>query len=331
MTVGSGVGAQIGFVSETTYGTYLAPTRFLRFLQESLDDAQKVEQAKGLAAGQLLEHSDMYAITTKGAGGDIEFEVKNRWMGHLLQGLMGTTVTPVQQGATAAYLQTHALVDNAGKFLTLQKGVPDLTGTARPYTYLGCKVTSAEFECGIGELLKAKFTFDSRDVSEAQSLVAATFPTNLAPFHFAQMGFKLGATPGTEAAVSGVRKVQLKIERGVADDLYYANAAGLKDEPVANERVKISGTIETDYKDKTVFADRARSQVHPALIWEFIGPLIETPHTERLTFKLPVTRLEPKSPTVGGPEVIRPSFNFVVLTDGTNNPSIEYMSRDTTL
>jgi hypothetical protein len=45
-------------------------------------------------------------------------------MGLLLQALMGTTVTPVQQVATAAYLQTHTLADTAGKSLTIQKGVP---------------------------------------------------------------------------------------------------------------------------------------------------------------------------------------------------------------
>jgi hypothetical protein len=51
-----------------------------------------------------------------------------------------------------AYLQTHPLTDSTGKFFTLQEGVPDLTGTVRPQTFKGGKITSAEFSCKVDEI-----------------------------------------------------------------------------------------------------------------------------------------------------------------------------------
>ena len=48
-------------------------------------------------------------------------------MGILLQHIMGGTVTPVQQAATIAYLQTHPLADNVGKSLCEH----DLVDTAK--------------------------------------------------------------------------------------------------------------------------------------------------------------------------------------------------------
>ncbi|MEU0734684.1 phage tail tube protein, partial [Streptomyces lavendulocolor] len=205
MAIGSGLGAQLGIAVESSYGTFVAPTKFLEFTKESLQLKKTTAQSSGIAAGRLMQLASRRVVTQREAGGNLDMEVTNRGMGPLLQALMGTTVTPVQQGATAAYLQTHTLADTAGKSLSIQKGVPLTTGTVTDKSFVGCKVVGAEFSCGMGEMLTASWEIDAKDCSESETLAAASY-TAMSPFHFGQMAVKTG-TYGAEAALDGVRKM----------------------------------------------------------------------------------------------------------------------------
>lgn len=328
MAIGSGLGAQLGISAESTYGTFVAPTKFIEFTKESLVLKKTTAQSAGIAAGRLLALSSRRVLTRKEVSGSVDLEVTNKGMGLLLQALMGTTVTPVQQAATAAYLQTHTLADTAGKSLTIQKGVPLTTGTVTDKTFLGCKVTSGEFSCEVGGMLTASFEFDGKDCDEAQTLATASYPA-MSPFHFGQMAVKTGSF-GAETARDGVRKVSVKVERPQAVERFYAGQAGLKKEPISNDQVKITGSLETDYID-TVLDDLHTSDGATSLVWEFTGPLIASTYFETFRITLPAVRIDEGPPVVDGFDVIKPTFNFVGLYDGTNQPKIEYMATDITL
>lgn len=331
MTIGSGLAGSLGLAPEVTYGTYQAPTRFVEITKVDLKERKTVKQGGGLAAGRFAQSGTRRVVTGRDATGSIEMEVPNRGFGLLLQHLFGGSAAPVQQGATTAYLQTHPMADNIGKMLTAQVGVPDVTGVVRPHTYLGCKVLSAEFSCGVDEELTCKLDLDSWGLSESQALAAPSYTTGLTPFHFAQMGFKWG-TFGAEAAVTSVRKVTLKVERGQRTDRRYANAGVRKAEPIMNDWVKVSGSIDTDYVDKTIFADRYAADGSASMIWEFVGPAIAGGGTnaETIRFRVPMTFLDGDTPTLDGPDVVSPTFTFVGQFDGTNSlVTGEYMSLDT--
>ncbi|MFJ4990069.1 phage tail tube protein [Streptomyces sp. NPDC088732] len=328
MGIGSGLGAQLGWAAESSYGTYVAPSKFPEFTKESLVLRKQTAQSAGIAAGRLLAGASRRVATTRDAGGSIDLEVPNKLFGLILQALMGTTVTPVQQGAGPAYLQTHTLADVAGKSLTIQKGVPLTTGVVTDKTFVGCKVISAEFSCEVGGMLVCTLEIDAKDCDETQTLAVASYPA-FSPFHFAQMACKMGSF-GTETAQDGIRKVSVKIERPQATDRYYAGANGLKKEPISNELVKISGTIEMDYVDTTI-DDLHTSDAGTSFVWEFIGPTIAATFKETIRFTLPVIKFDDAPPQVEGFAVVKPSFNFTGLYDGTNLPKIEYMSTDVTL
>lgn len=330
MATGSGLGGQIVIGSEASYapGSYVAPSRAIEFTKESLAFRKVTAQSAGIAAGRLLDLAARRVLTTADAGGTIEMEVSNKAMGLLLQTLMGTSVTPVQQVATTAYLQTHTLADTAGKSLVIQKGVPLTTGTVTDKTFIGCKITSAEFSCEVGGMLTVSLEIDAKDCDETQTLVVATYPV-MSPFHFGQMAIKNG-TYGSEAALDGVRKVSVKIERAQATDRYYAGQAGRKKEPITNDKVKISGSIEADYV-ATALDDLHTSDAGTSLVWEFIGPNIASTYFETFRVTLPVIKLDGTPPTIDGPAVVKPTYNFTGLYDGTNLPKIEYMSTDVTL
>ncbi|MEU1559515.1 phage tail tube protein [Streptomyces mirabilis] len=328
MAIGSGLGAQLGISAETTYGTFVAPAKFVEFTKESLALKKTTAQSAGIAAGRLLALSSRRVLTRQEVQGSIDLEIVNKSLGVLFQALMGTTVTPVQQVATAAYLQTHTLADTAGKSLTIQKGVPLTTGTVTDKTFLGCKVTSAEFACEVGGMLTGVFDFDGKTCDEAQTLATASYP-NMSPFHFGQMAVKTG-TYGTEAARDGVRKVSVKIERPQATERFYAGQAGMKKEPISNDQVKITGTLETDYID-TILDDLHTSDAATSLVWEFTGANIASTYFETFRITLPAVKFDDGPPTVDGFDVVKPTFNFTALYDGTNPVKIEYMTTDITL
>jgi len=328
MAIGSGLGAQLGIASESSYGAFQAPTKFIEFTKESLQLKKSTAQSAGIAAGRLLPHASRRVLTRKAAAGSIDMEVTNKAMGILLQGLMGTSVTPVQQGVTAAYMQTHTLASVAGKSLTIQKGVPLTSGTVTDKTFIGCKIVSAEFSCESPGMLMATFEIDGKDCDETQTLAVASY-TSMAPFHFGQMAVKSG-TYASETALDGIRKVSVKIERPQDVERYYAGQAGLKKEPIENDQVKISGTLETDYTHTTL-DDLHTSDAGTSLVWEFIGPNIASTYDETFRVVLPSIKLDEGPPVVDGFGVVKPSFSFVGLFDGTNQPRIEYQSTDTAL
>jgi hypothetical protein len=328
MAIGSGLGAQIGVAAESTYGTYVAPTHFPEFTSQSLVLKKTTAQSTGIAAGRLMALSSRRVVTQREVSGSLGMEVSNTGMGVLLQALMGTTVTPVQQGATAAYLQTHILADTFGKSLSIQAGVPMTTGTVTDKTFLGCKIISAEFSCEVGGMLTVTFEFDGKDCSEAQTLAAASYSPR-SPFHFGQMGVLAGAF-GAETALDGVRKFSLKIERPQATDRFYANQSALKAQPISNDLVKVTASIEQDYVTTTV-DDLHTSDAATSVVWEFIGPNIEDTHDETFRVTLPAVKVDDTPPTVGGYDVVRTTYNLTALYDGTNPVVIEYMSEDVTL
>jgi hypothetical protein len=328
MAIGSGLGAQIGIAPEGTYGTFVAPTKFIEFTKESLVLKKTTAQSAGIAAGRLLPLSSRRVVTQTEAQGSIDLEVTNKAMGLLLQALMGTTVTPVQQATTTAYLQTHTLADTAGKSLTIQKGVPLTTGVVTDKTFLGCKVTAAEFSCDVGQMLTATYDVDAKACDEAQTLATASYPS-MSPFHFGQMALKTG-TFGTETARDGIRKVSVKIERPQAVDRFYAGQNGTKKEPISNDQVKITGSIDMDYVDTTL-DDLHTSDGATSLVWEFVGANIASTFFETFRITLPAVKFDDAPPAVDGFGVIKPTLNFTGLYDGTNQPKIEYISTDVAL
>ncbi|GGY29699.1 hypothetical protein GCM10010363_07690 [Streptomyces omiyaensis] len=328
MAIGSGLGAQLGLAAEVTYGTYVAPTRFIEFTSQSLALKKTTAQSAGIAAGRLMALSSRRVVTQREVAGSIAAEVATRGMGLLLQALMGTTVTPVQQGVTTAYLQTHTLADTWGKSLAIQAGVPLTTGTVTDKSFVGCKIVSAEFSCEVGGMLTMTLEIDGKDCSEAQPLAVASY-VSASPFHFGQMGLKAG-TFGAETALDGVRKVSVKFERPQAVDRFYANQSALKAQPVLNDLTKVTVSIEQDYVATTV-DDLHTSDAATSLVWEFIGAEIAPTYTETFRVKLPAVRVDDTPPTVDGPNVVRTTYNLTALYDGTNPLSIEYMSADSTL
>src|SRR4051812_44839456 len=174
MAIGSGLGSQFGIAAQGTYIAYTAPTRFYEVGKSSVKKTKNPTSWTGLAAGRLGKRADGRVVTTTAGTVTVEdLAVTNKDMGLLLSQVFGGAPTPVPQSSPTAVLQTHPLIDNAGRFFTAQQGNSLTGGTVIPQSGIGSKIMTTEFACGVDDLLTVNITGDSRQVVETQTLAAA--------------------------------------------------------------------------------------------------------------------------------------------------------------
>src|SRR6185312_5363376 len=109
-------------------------------------------------------------------------------------------------------------------------------------------------------------------------------------------------TFGSEAAVTGITQAECTITRGSKTDRYYANAAGLKAEPILNDASTsvISGTLTADYYDKTQLADLWASGATTSLVMESLGTLLNASFYYTFRVTIPTVRFTGDTPNVSG-------------------------------
>ena len=331
-SVGSGIGASLGIAAESTFGTFVAPSRFTEFESETVKFKPTRTVGKGLYNGGLVARSSQRQTTTATVEGDIVTPVYTKGMGLWLGLIFGTLGTsPVQQASTAAYLQTHALASNAGQSASVQIGRPSLDGTVNPYSYLGVKATKIVFEAKVNEPVRVTISIDGKDESESQSLTSATFQTPNPALFWNQGVFNMG-TFGSEVAVSGVTSFTLTIERPMSTSDFYLDGTGRKAAQTQNDFVKVSGDIETTYTTKAAFTELFKNDTPQSIVLPFTGANIASTYYYGLTLKIPQARFDMDGPNVSGPDIIRPKMSFVGEYDDTNVAvTATYMSTDTTL
>ncbi len=329
MAIGSGLGSQVGFSTESTWGTRVAPAKFVRGTAYAANRAQNRVQGEGLQAGVIGNIGAHYVETTEAGEGSLSCDIQTSGFGPLFQALTGGTSTIVQQAATAAWLQTHTLGDPV-KSLTVQVGTPYRTGTVFVQELQGAKVTSAELSCSADSILTGSFNFDAKKYDSSQTLATATY-VSAKPFHGKQMAVKTGSY-GAEVAVSGVRSVSLSWNNAFDTEDYTAGSTGLKAEQIRNGVVSITGSLTVDWltTTKTAFEDLRVANTSTSLVLKWTGALIAGSYYEDLEICLPGVFFTGDAPSISGADVVTADYGFEWKYDGTNLPYIKYMSTDAT-
>jgi len=332
-TVGSGIGSSLGLAKETTFGTWVTPTKWAEFESETLEWKPKRIVGVGLANGNIVQRNSTRQTTTSTVEGDVKVPFYYKGMGLFLGSIMGTLgTTPTQQGATAAYLQTHGLTaSTTGQSISIQKGVPSTNGTINQYNYWGLKATKAVFEAAADQFIECTFTFDGKGYDQTNAYATPTYQTPNPIFAFNQAQFKIGAY-GSEVVVEGIRKWTLTVERPLKTDNFYLDGTGLKQEQVGSGFVAITLDLESDYISDAAFVAQFTADTAQSMILQATGPVIATSYNNQATFAVPNMRWVSGPPMIAGPDIIQPKLQLVGLYDDTHTPlTISYMSTDTTL
>lgn len=145
----SGLSAQLGLVDEVTYGTPVTVTRFLPIVSENILRKIGRIESKGIYAGRRVIDSTQWAPGNVDVAGGIQLELTDRALGLLFKHMFGGAAI----SGAGPYTQTYTPGAIDGKSLTVQVGRPDTgTGTVRPHTFVGGKVTKWALACKVGEI-----------------------------------------------------------------------------------------------------------------------------------------------------------------------------------
>lgn len=327
--VGSGLGASVGVAPEAVFGTFAPPTRWVEFESENLKWVPKIVQGKAIT-GTLTPQKAQRVMTSSKIAGDLKTYAFANGLGLFLEQIMGNSAI-VQNGTTAAYTQTHTIGDVTGKSLSVQVNRPDTGKGDHPYSYSGIKITDAQFECGVDEIVAATFTAVGKELSVAQALVAPALIANNQVFNFAQ-GTVLAGNIGSEVEVLSVMKAGVSFKRPLDEGRYPLGGQGLMQEPIQNNFLDITGTLDTEFINVTDWENAFNQQVPLSLILEFVGPVIATGYNSTLKIAVPNIYFSGDGPDVAGPDILKPAYKFAAVDDGVNGlATITYISTDTTI
>lgn len=339
---------QISGSQESTYKTYVAPTRSWEFTDESFDWDKNVAQGKGLRVSSRTWRSGRRVLTRGEGKGDLNLDVLSKGMGILFDAAFGAS-TVTQISASAAWQQVYTLGDTP-KSLSIQKSEPQADGTLTTLTLLGCMVDSFEIANENGGLLTSKFTFDVGDYTTSQAYVnTASAPyAGVNPFHFGQAAIKVGGTVtlGTSTTLAtstgvttiGVRDFSMSVNNNLKDDRYnYGNTVTVnsatqvrKSKPTVGMR-EITGKFTAEY-DQTTLRDAWLNDTDVPLLLTFTGATIAST-AETFQVALPAVKLESGPPKSNGGDLITIEHTFTVL-DGlvaAQPVQVNYISTDTAL
>lgn len=329
MPHGSGLDAQLGVGTESTYGTRVAPTTFLPFESESLALTQEYIANQPLMAGVMVQPSGYHVSSTRSVEGSVEMLLHDRGMGKLFNLLTGDTVSVTTPGgATNARRQTFnvGLTSPVGKGVTFQVGRPDVTGTVRPFDYTGCKVTEATISIEAGEAATLALNIDGRDEVTNQSLGTPTYSAAAKPYGFKNWSLTIG---GNNAV--NVRSLTITVPLNMATDRYHLGNSGVKDEPLLNAQseISVSATLEfASLADHTRFRDESIV----ALVARARNALIESTYYYETEITVPAAKQISSAPVVAGPDIITSEVEFRALWNGTDAPlKIQNTNTDTAL
>lgn len=168
--VNSGIGGQLVWAAESTYGTAASLTapQILEFTSESLELKKTIVQGKGIHSGGLHNRAPRRVLTNYAVDGSITCDLPTRYLNGLLKQMFGSGAQAAsvltQTGSTGIYTAFHAPGSLKGQSLTMQKAVASVDGTAaNPFTEVGCKFTDWTVSVATGAIATLALTVDGRN------------------------------------------------------------------------------------------------------------------------------------------------------------------------
>ena len=315
MALKSGMAAQLGVKAETTWGTFVAPTRFYPLISESLTEEIDRLESEGIIAGQRVLRSEQWAAGNVDVGGDIQTELYQQGMGALLKACFGAVATT----GAGPYTHTFTPGDLTDDHLSVQVGKPDTAGTVQPFSFYGMKVTDWELSIEAGGLVKLTTSLVGKQLATSDSLATASYGTGAAtPFTFKH------ATASVAGGAANVKKLTIKGSNGLDGDRRFIGSE-YRAEPLEADLREYGGTVDLEFESLTQY-NRFRNANEVALV-----STISAGASASLTPPMTV-RFDGATPEVDGRGIVQLSAPYKCIGTTTDAPAITavLISNDTT-
>lgn len=231
---------QVGWKSESTWGTAVTVDTFVPVTEWSLDIDEGYMRPAGIRAGRRTRNPAR--LGARKVSGTIEMELPNVGVAALLKHLFGAVSTT----GAGPYTHTYTPGAHVSKSLTMQGGIEDATGTVRPFTASGVKSGGWELSCAVGEFAMLSVDWTAKDIVTATALATASYPT-IAPFTFVE-----GSITVNGSAVASANSVTLSASKGLRDDRHVLGSRLIR-EQLEQQHFEFTSEIEADFEDLTLF------------------------------------------------------------------------------
>lgn len=334
MTVGSGICSQFGFKAEAAVGTAVTVDHFLKHVSVTGDGLNLMTVTdEGLGGCADVPTVDRTVVVGTSASRQAVINAGTKGLGLLLKQMMGSVAVATQIGVTNLYRQIHLNGDISGKSLTCQFSFPEATatGTNRPFTYNGVKITDWELAQDRNELLTLNVTLDAWGEAVGTALATASYPaassaiTTNEPFRFSNFYAKIGGTPSVTSgltsvasgvAVAGLRGVSIKGANNLRTDAFYGGGAGVKSEQLQDGFKGYTADLSADFASQTQLYDIFAAYTTVAIEFGWIGLVdVGAGSFGKLSVILPQAKLTKASPAVSGPGVVDGPVSIMAFSD----------------
>lgn len=307
------VSGQFGIVDESTWGTYVAPTRFYEFENENIRPRITPVESFPVGRGVYARSSRRHHVVT-GAGGPVTLPFMTKGMGLLMKHIFGSHAA-AQQGATSEYLHTSQ-PDAAGKSglkFTAQVGRPDSSDTVRAFSFTGGKVIAAEFSCQKDGKLMVTPTFDFETEDTGQSLATASYQTGDDFFDFAMASATIG---GSAVHLESFRLI---IAHPMAVDRY--GLGNTKKEQKANAEWTVLAGLDFEFESLTRHgAYKAATEAQNLIVTFDTGVAVPSGDGGNYSavFTIPLMVPTEGGVNIAGLDRIMEPYQYKALKDGSN-------------
>lgn len=318
----------IGLTKETTYGTYVAPSKFLTFSDESLERKLTFKDSDGLRPGRRTTAAFQRTVERIDIEGDITVDANSAEQGILWEALMGSVAHAQPAGATLTY--QHLFTQSADYLpsYTIQKGIPPLGGGALiPFTFLGMQCKSLMIDAKVGDYPTLKTSWDGQDIyptlTGTGTAATPTYPTVNEFFTYVGGSITVGGTvtapTGTTLASGGTSVAQIvdasiTFDNGLDNGGVTLGGGGTNTRPLASLLNKITGTLTAEFRDAT-FWNYFSGSTRLGVVLNFQGSLIEGSLYNYLQIYLPAIVFDGETPKIKAGSIVTQSMPFTALQD----------------
>lgn len=323
MAIGSGLAGQIGMKKETTWNTRAVADTFFEFDSEGGVRNQNFLESRMIRSGRMFQSAPRAIPTTRDAGVTIAGQVPIKTFGQIVDLLHGNTVTPVQSGATTAYVQTHNIgATDPTKSATWQVGKPDVDGTVRCFEYTGSMLNAFTLSCAVDGWLEFTAGFDSADEDTSQTLATASYSTLLEGFHFQQCAVSVNGVVQNDTTGALAKAMSLDLSMPRANQRFGLRSTATKLKPILNDYTPGSGSLTMEFSDMVQYGLFTAGTKVPISFTFTSATMAGTAIPYSLSITMASCQFRGTTPQVSGPDILTIESPFNILDDGTNPPVV---------
>lgn len=310
MALAGGLSAQFGMAPETTFGTSVTPTRFLEFNNDTVKRTIERIETAGLRPGRRVLREKQWIASRESVAGDVEFDVATNGFAMLLHHCLGE-VEKVQPNAGSfptvyEYKCTVGALDALS--FTSQIAVGDINGTARAFTWAGCKIPKWEIIGDENAFLKLKASIDGASESISTALASASYSSTAVPLSYTNATIKIA---GSEVPVM---KFSIGADNKLKTDRFFMRGAASqqKKAQLENGIRPYTGKVNVEFSNLELY-EKFTSGAVAEITAFYEGPEIAGSYKSAVEITLPAVRFDGETPQVPGPEIVDITLPIVAL------------------